>query len=209
MERATSPRLESNVTVRSGSGVTSSNYTARACNLTLISAAGLLKTLLHAPAAVPAAACYRSPTAPLDCTLQYSRAASPADHNASCGGCYDTLSADHHCALQYASSTSPVLTGDLGVPTFPRLVRFEVDSTRAAARACTRTRTHAHAPTLAHTHTHSHTHTRTHAHTYVCAHTNMHIWETQTHARSCALIIASRWMTSTTATRNTVLATCS
>ena len=31
------------------------------------------------------------------------------------------------CALQYAGSTSPVLSGSLGVPTYPLLTRFEVD----------------------------------------------------------------------------------
>ena len=71
----------SNVTVRHTAGVTSANFTSRACNLSFVEEAGVLKTLLHAPGTVNSTA--------LD------------------------------CALQYAGSTSPVLSGSLGVPTFP------------------------------------------------------------------------------------------
>ena len=61
--------LYSNVTARHTAGVTSANFTSRACNLTFIEDAGMLKTLLHEPATVNSTA--------LDCALQYAGSTSP------------------------------------------------------------------------------------------------------------------------------------
>ena len=62
--------LGSNVTARASSGITSSNYTSKTCNMTLIDMYGAFRTLLHDPAKINSTTFH--------CTLHYANSTSPS-----------------------------------------------------------------------------------------------------------------------------------